>query len=173
MDEQITYEEDFYGWSQQQAAVLRAMARRCDMPNELDLEHVAEEIQDVGNAELNSVRSFLRNVLAHAIKAGSGVRTDLVPYWRREIVNFHIELIGRYSPAMRHRISLQDVWELAIRQAVADFDMYGEVTPGGLPTECPFRLDELVTTRFEAGTAINKVAAFFRAHAGHEKGGRP
>ena len=54
------YDTDIYAWSQQQAAVLRDLASRPDLPNELDLQHVAEEIEDVGISELNAVRSFLR-----------------------------------------------------------------------------------------------------------------
>jgi hypothetical protein len=158
MDERIAYDEDFYGWSQQQAAALRDLARRRDLPNELDLEHVAEEIRDVGNAELNSVRSFLRNLLAHVIKAASGTRPEPVAYWRREIVNFHLELIGRYSPSMRQNIDLHDLWELAIRQAAADLEVHGETIRPGLPANCPFGLDELVQRDFEARAAISRVA---------------
>ena len=133
MDDRITYDEDFFGWSQQQAAALRDLARRRDLPNELDLAHVAEEISDVGNAELNSVRSFLRNLLAHVMKAASSTRPELVPSWRREIVNFHLELMGRYSPSMRQKLDLEDLWELATRQAAADLEVHGETARPGLP----------------------------------------
>ena len=47
MDDQVTYEEDFCGWSQRQAAALRRLAGKRDLPNDLDLDHVAEEIEDV------------------------------------------------------------------------------------------------------------------------------
>jgi hypothetical protein len=47
MDDQVTYKEDFYGWSQRQAATLRRLAGKRDLPNDLDLDHVAEEIEDV------------------------------------------------------------------------------------------------------------------------------
>ena len=158
MDERVAYDEDFYGWSQQQAAALRDLARRRDLPNELDLEHVAEEIRDVGNAELNSVRSFLRNVLAHVIKAASSTRPELVAYWRREIVNFHLELMGRYSASMRQNLDLQDLWELAIRQAAADLEVHGETVRPGLPARCPFGLDELVQRDFDPRAAISRLA---------------
>jgi Domain of unknown function DUF29 len=47
MEERVSYDEDFYAWSQHQAAVLRELAARRDLPNDLDVEHVAEEIEDV------------------------------------------------------------------------------------------------------------------------------
>src|SRR5688500_1457284 len=81
MDERIAYDEDFYAWSQNQAAVLRDLATRRDLPNDLDLEHVAEEIEDVGTAELNSVCSMLRNMLAHMIKLASSSNSEPKDHW--------------------------------------------------------------------------------------------
>jgi Domain of unknown function DUF29 len=43
------YDEDFYAWTQQQAALLRRLP---PAGNELDLEHIAEEIEDLGRGSL-------------------------------------------------------------------------------------------------------------------------
>ena len=51
------YERDVYAWSKEQAALLRAR-RFAD----LDLEHVAEEIEDVGGGLYREVRSRVRTV---------------------------------------------------------------------------------------------------------------
>jgi hypothetical protein len=43
----LLYEEDFYAWTQRQAELL------CRLPaisNELDVEHIAEEIEDLGRS---------------------------------------------------------------------------------------------------------------------------
>jgi Domain of unknown function DUF29 len=92
--------------------VLRNLATRRDLPNDLDLEHVAEEIEDVGNAELNSVRSFLRLMLAQTIKVASLPDSDPARHRFEEVVAFHIELFTRYSKSMRQRIDAQEAWEL-------------------------------------------------------------
>ena len=42
----ITYDTDIIAWANEQAALIRA--RRFDL---LDLEHIAEEIEDVGKSE--------------------------------------------------------------------------------------------------------------------------
>ena len=74
------YDTDILAWSQRQAAVLRDLAARRDLPNELDLDHVAEEIEDVGRSELNAVQSFIRLCLVH-IEGGllhkSGTRAEV------------------------------------------------------------------------------------------------
>ncbi|MBV9250426.1 MAG: DUF29 family protein [Acetobacteraceae bacterium] len=62
------YDDDVYAWSEQQAAALRKLVTRRDLPNELDLAHVAEEIEDVGVSQLHAVRSLIRLILIHAIK---------------------------------------------------------------------------------------------------------
>ena len=49
------YEADFLLWTERQAAELRALAHSCrDLPNALDLDHIAEEIEDLGRSELNA-----------------------------------------------------------------------------------------------------------------------
>jgi hypothetical protein len=52
------YDEDILLWSEQQADVIRRLARtRRDLPNELDVENVAEEIESVGRSEFGNTPS--------------------------------------------------------------------------------------------------------------------
>jgi hypothetical protein len=157
MDERITYHEDFYAWSQHQAAVLRDLATRRDLPNDLDLEHVAEEIEDVGTAELNSVRSFLHNMLVHLMKLSSSPSSEPVGHWTEEVTRFRIELLRRYSRSMRQKIELQDAWELARQEAEVGLRRYGEQLSGELPAECPFELEELATKNFDLEAALARL----------------
>ena len=61
------YEEDFYAWTRDQAAALRRMAKdRWNGP--LDLEHLAEEIEDVGSERRDAVRSQVRRIIEHLLK---------------------------------------------------------------------------------------------------------
>src|SRR3954454_481716 len=65
---------------------------------------------------------------------------------------------GRYSPSMRQNLDLQDLWELAIRQAAADLEVHGETVRPGLPARCPFGLGELVQRDFDPRAAISRLA---------------
>jgi hypothetical protein len=61
------YEEDFYAWTQQQAAALRAEAGlRSNAP--VDWENVAEEIESMGNSQKNEISSRLRTICHHLLK---------------------------------------------------------------------------------------------------------
>src|SRR5215471_15258146 len=51
----LLYEEDFYAWTQQQAELLRRLPT---ISNELDIEHIAEEIEDLGRSDLRAAQSL-------------------------------------------------------------------------------------------------------------------
>ena len=57
------YDTDFYAWAQQQAAALRATDWAA-----LDVEHLAEEVEDLRKTERRAVRSQLRLILSHLLK---------------------------------------------------------------------------------------------------------
>ena len=57
------YEQDFYAWSKAQAGLLRA-GRYAD----LDLEHLIEEVDDLGESLYRSARSRIRTIIEHLLK---------------------------------------------------------------------------------------------------------
>ena len=65
--ERSLYQTDYYAWTRQQAAELRALAaRRVD--SKLDLENLAEEVESLGRSDLNTVRSQVRRIIEHLLK---------------------------------------------------------------------------------------------------------
>ena len=57
------YEQDFYAWAKAQADLLRP-GRYAD----LDLEHLIEEVDDLGESLRCSVRSRIRTLIEHLLK---------------------------------------------------------------------------------------------------------
>jgi hypothetical protein len=144
MDQSALYEEDVFAWSQHQAAVLRRLAESgAALPNDLDLEHVAEEIEDLGISELNRVLGHLEGMLIHLVKAASSPSVDAVRHWLVEIDQHRRDATRHFTNAMRQRIDLARTWTRARRAATTDLARFGEpVAP--LPDSCPFTLDELL-----------------------------
>jgi Domain of unknown function DUF29 len=70
------YETDFYVWTEQQAALLRA--RRSE---ELDLENLIEEIEASGRAEKSKVLNNARVIIEHLLKLQSGRATEPRNKW--------------------------------------------------------------------------------------------
>jgi transposase len=65
----VRYEEDFYTWSQEQAAALRrAAAVRVNLPDAIDFVNVAEEIESLGASQLRELYSRYRVLLLHLLK---------------------------------------------------------------------------------------------------------
>src|SRR5688500_12834782 len=117
------YDDDILLWSEQQAEVIRGLARtRRDLPNELDVENVAEEIESVGRSELAAVESQIQNILVHLIKLATEPDSAAVRHWRMEIAAFHGEVRRRYAPTMRQRIDFDQLWALARELAVLGSD---------------------------------------------------
>lgn len=61
------YDDDFYAWTQEQAAVLRDMR---GINTRLDAENLAEEVADMGRAERRALASYATNLLMHLLKWG-------------------------------------------------------------------------------------------------------
>jgi hypothetical protein len=145
------YERDILSWSQNQADLLRRLARG-EGVNDVDWEHVVEEIEDVGLSELNAVRSYLRLMLVHLLKIYCWPDNPSIDHWRGEVVSFQTDAEQRFSPSMRQRIDLAVLYGKAVAQiGAARFD---GISPRVWPAECPFSLDNLLTEdrgKLEAG----------------------
>jgi len=158
MSRSTAYDADILEWSEQQAAALRDVSRTArGRWNELDWEHVAEEIEDVGRSELMAVQSLIRQILVHLIKAVSAPDATSMLHWRREVVAFHNDLLDRITPSMPARIDLGKLWQRAARQAEADLAVYGQAVVQGLPPDCPFTVADIIAADFDFINAVGAV----------------
>src|ERR1700682_4861097 len=103
------YERDILTWSERQAERLRRVADG-ERRNDIDWSYVIAEIADVGNSELNSVRSYLREAMIHLLKIY--LAPDDLARDRRltELDTFLDDAAVRFSPSMRQRIDLNVVF---------------------------------------------------------------
>jgi Domain of unknown function DUF29 len=88
------YEEDFYAWSKAQAALLRA-GRFAD----LDLAHLIEEVDDLGEALKRSVRSRIRTIIEHLLKLEQSPARDPRGGWYDTIITQRSDLLDEITPA--------------------------------------------------------------------------
>lgn len=157
MDGSALYEEDVFAWSQHQAAALRRLAASgAALPNDLDLVHVAEEIEDLGISELNRVLGHLEGMLIHLVKAASSPGVDAVRHWLVEIDQHRRDATRHFTNAMRQRIDLERAWKRSRRAAATDLARFGE-TVAPLPDACPFALDELLDEEMAAEALLARL----------------
>jgi hypothetical protein len=165
MDGATLYDTDVIIWAEQQAAALRRLAIRRDLPNDIDLQNVAEEIEDVGKSELRAVESLAVNILSHLILLWADPEAPSIRGWRGEIAAWRGAIRRRMTPSMPVRIDMEPVWQDAIDVACAKLSDAGMVERAGLTREqlasiaSPLDLNELTDRRFDSGQAIARLPA--------------
>ena len=135
------YERDFHAWTQAQAALLKAGAA-----DRADLDHLAEEIEDMGREQRHAVGSQIRLVLIHLLKLRYSPAIDPRPGWRAEIRNARAEIADRLAdgPSLRPYLPrlFDRAWARARSIAADQMEAYGERTT--IPRQCPFTLEQVL-----------------------------
>ena len=149
------HDADFYGWTQDQAALLRALP---PMSNQLDIENLAEEIEDMGRAEIKEISSLLRQTLTHVVTITADPEAASTLHRVSEASGFQSDAVLGYSPRLKQRLDLPTIWKLAKRNAAYSLGEFGVDVPP-LPDECPLTLDQLLDPDFSPREAAAIVAA--------------
>ncbi len=135
------YETDILVWSEQQAELLRRLAHGERVNDQLDWEHLIEEVESVGSEQLHAVESLLLQALVHMLKAQGWPLARDVENWRADARGFRAQAANRFAPSMRQRLDLARIYRQALRAVPATMD--GQ-PPQPLPDACPVTLDELL-----------------------------
>jgi len=126
------YDDDFYAWTQHQAAVVREMPVT---DNRFDRDNVAEEIETLGRSERDAVRSQVHRIIEHFLKLQFSPATQPRSGWMRSI-----------NDARR---ILADLYEDARYQSELSLEEYDKVEATKLcPEECPYTLDQILQKRW-------------------------
>lgn len=140
------YDTDYSAWAQRNAELLRA--RRFD---ELDIEHLLEELSDMSKSDQRELESRLLILLAHLLKWEYQHQT-LSERWRefegRSWRSTIIEQRKRLSILLRKSPGLKSILTEALANAYIDaIDLACEETglpASTFPDECPYSLDQLL-----------------------------
>ena len=135
------YEKDLYAWSEAQADLLRR--RRF---SELDLEHVVEEVEDVGGSLYREVRSRIRTIMEHLLNLEHSAATEPRADWERTIRRERADLAEDLTPSLRPRIEhgLARFYETARIEAASALRAHGDpAAADALPPTLPYTLDQI------------------------------
>jgi len=155
------YEDDFYAWTQYQAEVLRTLPTR---DNRFDRDHLAEEIEDLGNSYRDAVRSQVRRILVHFLKLAHSPARQPRFGWMSSIVDARAELDDKLSPSLRRDLEerLSRLYGAARSQAALELQEHGEREAArSLPLASPYTLDQILAEDWypEPATQTNGDAA--------------
>jgi hypothetical protein len=134
------YRTDIVTWSRQQAERLRRHVAG-ERVNDLDWEHVIEEIEDLGSSEIAQVASLLTQAMIHALKIARWPESPAVFHWYGEAMTFLEQAQDRYRPSMAKDIDVARRFARA-RRLVQGLPMDGPARP--IPEATPLTLDVLM-----------------------------
>ena len=140
-----TYEKDVVAWAQEQAQLLRS-----GQLSALDIEHIAEEIEDVGKEQKVALQSHFRQILIHLLKLNYSPAQDPRDGWIEEIFEFRAQAESRIEdvPSLKHYADelFARAWPQARRAAVNALERYRESAE--IPDECPYTIDQVMDSDF-------------------------
>jgi len=140
------YEDDFYAWTRDQAAALRRLAeQRWNGP--LDLEHLAEEVEELGMQARNAVRSQLERVIEHLLKLEHSPAAEPRAGWMNSVDDARARTEDAMTPTIRRETEplLSMLYRRARRRVARDLVAQGEKEVArALPADCPYTLDDLI-----------------------------
>ena len=121
------YDRDFLLWTEDQARALR-QAKDANLP--LDWDNLAEEIEDLGKAERQGVRSEIRRILRHLFKLEATRPAEPRNAWRRTVQEARVEIedVFEDSPSLRRETQRLVAQQnpVAAKLAIADLARHGE-----------------------------------------------
>jgi hypothetical protein len=142
----IDYDQDFALWVEQTISQIKTKNYQ-----QIDWEHVIEEIESLGKSQRSAVRSYLVRLLEHLLKRCYVAIPDCYRGWEIEIRNFRQSILFELedSPSLKNFIPeiLPKCYRIALESTK---ESYPSVS---LPEQCPFleNIDDLLSKKFWQG----------------------
>jgi hypothetical protein len=140
------YGKDFVEWTQYNAALLRA-----GRLSEIDVEHLAEEIEDMGTSQRHALSSRLLVLIAHLLKLQAEPSSWAAKGWRTtvKVQRFRINRLLRSAPSLRNEVEgdIAEIHHLAVSKASAGT----RLDEAHFPKTCPFTVDQLLDPDYFPG----------------------
>lgn len=136
-ENEARYDVDFFAWTQRTAALLRS--GRVD---EVDAEHLAEEVEDMGKRERRELASRIVVLVGHLLKWRQQPDQRTLS-WKATIVAQRREIADLLAdnPSLRPEVARQvaDRWNAAVAAAAAETGLAEDA----LPARCPWSADQI------------------------------
>jgi len=131
----VSYEHDIVAWAKQQAQFVRN--EQFDL---LDLEHIAEEIEDVGKSEQRELASRMAVLLCHLLKwayqpARRGTSWQATIRTQRDRIRYRLKKTPSLKTCLEDSEWWSDAWadarDIATNETSIPYDTFPESCPWG------------------------------------------
>jgi hypothetical protein len=136
------YETDVIAWANEQAAFIRS--GRFDL---LDLEHIADEIEDVGKSEQRELMSHLTGLIAHLLKwkfqpSHRGSSWEKTIKVKRKEIAYSLKSMPSLKTLLVDPEWLELVWDKAVNQAMTETEL------DGFPESFCWSVEQILNSEF-------------------------
>jgi len=132
------YEIDDSQWLEETVSLLRN-----HQFSQLDLEHLIEELEDLGKEKKNAVASLLEQVIRHLLLLQYWTKEAEYNtiHWQEEIYNFRTQLKRKMTANLRNYLEeeLNSIYQDAL-----GFVKIKTVNTVIFPSQCPYSLEQLL-----------------------------
>ena len=134
-----TYRQDIVAWAHEQASLIRA--GRFD---QLDLEHIADEIDDVGKSEQRELASRMAVLMAHLLKwqyqpERNGTSWQRTIKEQRKALNLHLKQVPSLKQKLFNLDWMESTWSDAVTLAIKETGL------SDFPESCPWLIEDILT----------------------------
>ena len=136
------YNKDFYAWLMKNADLLRQHKF-----NEVDIEHVAEELESMGKSEKRELTSRLTVLLAHLLKwkFQPALRSRS---WKNTILTQRIDITELLEDSPSLHYELGERIAIAYEKARLSAEDETGIDKNNFPESCPFTFEQLLNKDF-------------------------
>lgn len=142
MNSKPKYDKDFYAWALYSAKLLRQ-----GKFEEIDVEHVAEEVESMGKRDKRALINRLAVLLAHLLK-GQFQQERRGNSWKITIKEQRIKVFDLLteSPSLNHELmsNFKTAYVLATLRAARETGFAENV----FPKKCPYSLEQCLDNKF-------------------------
>lgn len=140
----VSYNADIIAWANEQARLLRA-----GQFDALDIEHLAEEIEDVGKSEKREIRSRMVVLLTHLLKWGRQPDRQ-GNSWRRTINVQRRDIADclMATPSLKPDLQNSRWWESVWAGVLVDVVKETGLPFDAFPEECPWSFEQIMNPEF-------------------------
>lgn len=143
------YDRDYYAWVQDQVDALRR--RRIE---DVDWENVAEEIEDLGKSQRQSVESQMVRMLEHLLKlqyAGGTMRKNNARGWQLSVKDARLVLRKLLDQNPSLSPQLAGMLPYAYQRGRLAALRKARLPDHAIPESCPWEVEQVMDDNFMAG----------------------
>jgi hypothetical protein len=139
------YDTDIVAWANEQAALLRA-----GKFSQLDIEHIADEVEDVGKSEQRELASRMALLLAHLLK-WQAQPDRRGKSWQGPLREQRRMILRRLAKTPSLKVSLADADWFADAWSDAREKAFEDTSIEDFPETCEWTMDQILDAAFFPG----------------------